>query len=86
MELNAGFLVLESLLRPEESAMTERRRVKQAYSLEERLAELATRYKEQASALPAGAEREALLRKARLANTGAHISDWLISPGLQSPK
>nr|WP_247547688.1 hypothetical protein [Bradyrhizobium sp. 177] len=66
--------------------MTERRRVKQTHSLEERLDELATRYKEQASTLPAGAEREALLRKARLGNTGAHISDWLTSPGLQSPK
>jgi hypothetical protein len=29
--------------------------------------------------------REALLRKARQAETAAHIDDWLRSPGLQPP-
>ncbi|MGY4501079.1 hypothetical protein ACVWYH_005010 [Bradyrhizobium sp. GM24.11] len=63
-----------------------RRRVKHNRSLEERLGEQATQLKEQAAQLPAGAERERLLRKARLAETGAHLSDWLTSPGLQPPK
>ena len=63
-----------------------RRRIKQTRSLEERLAEQAAQLKEQASQLPAGAEREALLKKARVAETGAHLTDWLTSPGLQPPK
>jgi hypothetical protein len=62
-----------------------RRRVKQTRSLEERLAEQAAQFKELASQLPAGAERESLLRRARLAETCAHINDWLTSPGLQAP-
>ncbi|KGT72941.1 hypothetical protein MA20_47305 [Bradyrhizobium japonicum] len=63
-----------------------RRRVKQTRSLEERMAEQATRLKQMASQLPAGAEREALLKRARIAETGAHLSDWLRSPGLQPPR
>ncbi|QOZ73166.1 hypothetical protein [Bradyrhizobium arachidis] len=58
-----------------------RRRVIQTRSLEERMAEQATKLKEQASQLPAGAEREALLKRARIAQTGVHLSDWLRSPG-----
>jgi hypothetical protein len=66
--------------------MTEhRRRVKQTRSLEERLAEQAAQLKEQAAKLPAGSEREGLLRRARLAETGAHLSDWLTSAGLRPP-
>nr|WP_247323342.1 hypothetical protein [Bradyrhizobium sp. 21] len=67
--------------------MPERRsRVKQTSSLEERLAELATKLKDQANRLPASIEREVLLRRARLAETGAHLNEWLRSPGLQQPK
>jgi hypothetical protein len=50
------------------------------------LAELTIRLKERAAQFPAGSERESLLRKASLAETGAHLSDWLTSPGLQPPK
>lgn len=63
-----------------------RRRVKHNRSLEERLGERVTQLKEQAAQLPAGAERERLLRQARLAETGAHLSDWLTSLRLQPPK
>jgi hypothetical protein len=63
-----------------------RRRVKQTSSLEERLAELATKLKARASRLPASIEREGLLRQAHLAETGAHLNEWLRSPGLQRPK
>nr|WP_081493090.1 hypothetical protein [Bradyrhizobium yuanmingense] len=66
--------------------MTERRqRVKQTRSLEERMAEQAASLKERASKLPPGPDRENLLRQARIAETDAHLSDWLKSPGLQSP-
>ena len=66
--------------------MQQRRRHKQTVSLEERLAKEAERLREQAKELPHGLERELLLRKARQAETGSHINDWLRSPGLQPPK
>jgi hypothetical protein len=63
-----------------------RRRFKHTQSLEERLAEEAKRLREEAKLLPPGAVGEALLRKARQAETGSHMSEWLSSPGLQPPK
>jgi hypothetical protein len=63
-----------------------RPRFKQPRSLEERLADEAKRLHEQAELLPPGALRDAVERKAREAETGAHISDWLRSPGLQPPR
>jgi hypothetical protein len=41
--------------------------------------------REEAKKLPHGPEREILLRKARQAETGSHLSEWLRSPGLQPP-
>ncbi len=35
--------------------------------------------------LPYGALRDEVDRKARLAETGSHISEWLRSPGLRGP-
>ncbi|WP_244437168.1 DUF6894 family protein [Bradyrhizobium japonicum] len=49
------------------------------------MAEQAAKLKEQASQLPAGPEREALLKRARIAETGAHLSDWLTSSGMRQP-
>lgn len=66
--------------------MKQRRRFTQTVSLEERLAGEAKRLPEQAKALPHGPQREDLLRKARQAETGSHMSEWLRSPGLQPPK
>jgi hypothetical protein len=63
-----------------------RRRFKQTKSLEERLAEEAKRLREEAKLLPPDAVREALLRRARQAETGSHMSEWLSSPGLRPPK
>jgi hypothetical protein len=63
-----------------------RRRFKQTQSLEERLAEEAKRLREEAKLLPPGAVREALLRKARQAETGSHVTEWLTSPGLRPPE
>ncbi|WP_312015842.1 hypothetical protein [Bradyrhizobium liaoningense] len=64
---------------------SERRRVKQVRSLEERLAEEARRLREEAELLPHGPVRDATLRRARQAETGSHMSEWLRSPSLQAP-
>jgi hypothetical protein len=66
--------------------MTLRKRVKQTISLEQRLADEAKRFREQARLLPDGAIRETVIRKARQTEVAAHMSDWLSPPGLQSPK
>lgn len=65
--------------------MKRRRRVKQIHSLEERLAEEAKELRERAKQLPPGAERDALLRRARYEEAAAHMTEWLTSPGLRSP-
>lgn len=64
----------------------QRRRFKQTTSLEERLAEQAQRLRLEAKLLPPGIERERAIRKARQAETGSHVSEWLTSPGLRAPK
>ena len=63
-----------------------RRRFKQTQSLEERLAEEAKRLREEAKLLPPGALREEIIRKARQAETGSHMNEWLTSPGLRPPE
>ncbi|MCP1767238.1 MULTISPECIES: hypothetical protein [Bradyrhizobium] len=65
--------------------MQRRRRFTQTVSLEERLAEEAKRLREAARSLPPGPLREDTLRKARQAEIGSHMSQWLRSPGLQPP-
>jgi hypothetical protein len=55
-------------------------------SFEDRLTYEAYRLKEQAKDVPPGPRRDDLLRKARQAETAAHISAWLTSPGLAAPK
>jgi hypothetical protein len=66
--------------------MQQRRRFKQTASLQHRLAEEAERLREEARLLKPGTLREALLRRARQCDTGAHMTEWLTSPGLQPPK
>ena len=63
----------------------ERRRFKQTQSLEERLVIEAKRLRAEAKLLAPGAARDDLLRRARQAETGAHMSEWLRSSGLQPP-
>ena len=65
--------------------MVTRRRVKQTDVLETRLAAEAARLREEAKSLPPGAARDEMLRKARQAETGSQMSEWLRSPGLQPP-
>ena len=59
--------------------MKHRRRFKQTLSLEERLAEEARRLREEAELLPHGPVRDEALRRARKAETGSHMSEWLRS-------
>jgi hypothetical protein len=61
--------------------MQRRRRLKQITSLEERLAEWAETARQLAKKLPPGPERNDLLRKARQAETGSHLTEWIRSPG-----
>lgn len=65
--------------------MLTRRRAKQMDPLETRLAAEAERLREEAKALPPGPARDEMLRKARQAETGSQMSEWLRSPGLQPP-
>ncbi|WP_247768478.1 hypothetical protein [Bradyrhizobium sp. 192] len=66
--------------------MQKRRRFKQTVRLEERLAEEARRLREEAELLPHGPVRDEALRRARQAETGSHLSEWLTSPGLRPPE
>jgi hypothetical protein len=66
--------------------MTITRRVNRPKTFEERSAEEAARFKEAAAKLPQGLARELLLRRARQAETASHMSEWLRSPGLQTPR
>ena len=65
--------------------MRNRRRFKQARSLEQRLAEEANRLREIARALPPSAERDRLLRRAQQDETALHLADWLNSCGQRPP-
>lgn len=62
----------------------QRRRFKHTVSFGDRLAQEAERAEAEAKKLPAGVEREELLKKARQAETAMHINEWLASPGLRS--
>ena len=64
----------------------QRRRLKQLQSLKQRLIEQAKRLREEAKLKGLGVDRETFLRKARQAETAAHIDEWLSSPDLRSPK
>ena len=63
----------------------QRRSFKQTTPLDQRLEEQAKRLRKEAQGTPHGVEREKLIRRAREAETAAHIQEWLSSPGLQSP-
>lgn len=65
----------------------QRKRVKHTTTFEQRLAAEAQKFMEAAEKQPPGSlARELLLRRARQAQTAAHINDWLTSRGLQRPK
>jgi len=64
----------------------QRRRFKNVLSFPDRLAQEAERLRAEAEKLPPSTERHDLERKARQAETAAHIDEWLRSSGLQPPK
>lgn len=63
-----------------------RRQLTPSASLEERLANEAIRLRGEAELLPPGLVRDAVLRKARQAETGSQINAWLKSTDLAAPK
>ena len=65
--------------------MQERRRFGQIDPLNKRLSEEAERLRKEARGTPPGVERDRLIRRARLAETASHMTEWLSSPGLKAP-
>jgi hypothetical protein len=61
------------------------RPLKDIRPLDQRLEEEAKRLRKEAQDIPHGIEREKLLRRARQAETAAHLQQWVKSPGLQPP-
>jgi len=66
--------------------MEKRRRDQQAQSFKDRLSAFAKEARAKAAELAPGIERDDMLRKARQADTAAHLNDWANSPGQQPPK
>ena len=66
--------------------MTKKRnRRRQTTSLQDRLVEFANGLAQVAATMPAGDERDGLLKRARTAKIAADIDDWVSSAGLQPP-
>jgi hypothetical protein len=61
------------------------RNSKQTEPLQDRILSFARRIRQKAALLSPGKERDDLLRRARLADTASHLSDWANSPGLRTP-
>ncbi len=57
----------------------------QSRPFHDRLAEWAKDVRAQAAKLPHGPERDALIRKARQAETATHLDEWASSQELQPP-
>jgi hypothetical protein len=66
--------------------MQQRRRFNQIDPLDKRLSEDAKRLRKEARGTPPGVERDRLIRRARFLEPASHMSEWLSSPGLQSPR
>jgi hypothetical protein len=64
----------------------QRNHFKQTVPLDQRLQEDAKRLRKEAQGIPPGIERNNLIRRARQAETASHMTEWLTSPGLASPK
>ncbi len=62
-----------------------KRRFQFTYTFAERLAEENELLREQAKALKPGADLDQLLKRIRLNESSAHLSQWLTSQGLRPP-
>lgn len=60
--------------------MQKRRRIKQQFTLQDRLIAWSKEILAQAAALPPGPERDALVKKARQAELASHVDDWATAP------
>jgi hypothetical protein len=58
----------------------QRHRFKNTLTFPDRLAQEAERFRQEAETKPPGQERDNLLKKARQAETAAHIDQWIDSP------
>jgi hypothetical protein len=67
-------------------APRKKKSLRRTTSLKDRLSSFATELRDKASLLPPSEEKEALLKKARFADTASHLDDWANSSGLRSPK
>jgi hypothetical protein len=65
--------------------MTRTKPTRTQMPLRDRLMLEANRLKDEANKLPHGPLRDAMIRKARQAETASHMDQWLSSPGLQAP-
>ena len=70
---------------PEGKPIIRRPRIKQETSLKERLLKGAQIARDEAALLPAGPERDRLLKKAQQSETAATIDAWVSSPGSPPP-
>jgi hypothetical protein len=66
--------------------MFKRRRFTKTSTLKDRLISFAKEARDKAAQLQSCPEKDDLLRKARQAETAAHLHDWANSPGLQPPR
>lgn len=82
----AGKSVSEKSRLPVSRKTKPRPRLKQTTSLKDRLNAFAAELRDKASLLPPSGEREALLKRARLADTASHLDDWAHSSGLRPPE
>ena len=64
----------------------QRRRFKNTLTFPDRLKNFADDLKAKAADLRPGPEKDALLKRARQAETASHIDEWANSPGLLPPK
>lgn len=65
--------------------MKTRLRIKQTLSLRERIELWAERIRDQAAILPAGRQKEMLLKRVRTAEVASHLDGWVNSRGLRPP-
>jgi len=64
----------------------QRRPFKERAPLDIRLEEHAKRLRDEARGTPPGVKRDDLIRRARQAETAAHVQEWVMSPGLRPPQ
>ena len=65
--------------------MQERRDSKQIDLLNKSLLKEAERLRKEARGIPPGVARDRLIRRARMAETAGHMTEWLKSTGLKPP-